>query len=121
MLRNVLESDLPVFFEHQLDSEATSMAAYRARERQAFMTHWRDNVLANPTSETRTILVDDRVAGYVASWEQEGKRLLAYWIGREYWGQGVARTAVDEFLNAHERRRPIHAFVALSNPRSIRV
>jgi hypothetical protein len=27
MLRNVMESDLPIFFEHQCDAEAASMAA----------------------------------------------------------------------------------------------
>jgi RimJ/RimL family protein N-acetyltransferase len=121
MLRNVLESDLPTFFEHQRDPEATSLAVYPAREWDAFVSHWRHKVLGNPTGESRTILVDDQVAGYVGSWEQDGRRLVAYWIGREYWGRGVVRSAVDEFLRTHERRRPIHAYVALSNTRSIRV
>ncbi|HEX6058687.1 MAG TPA: GNAT family N-acetyltransferase, partial [Gemmatimonadaceae bacterium] len=62
-----------------------------------------------------------RAAGYVTSWEEDGRRLIAYWLGREYWGRGLARSAVDEFLRIHERQRPIHAYVALSNARSIRV
>ena len=121
MLRHVVESDLPIFFEHQRDPEATSMAVFPAREWDAFLPHWRNNVLGNPANEARTILLDDQVAGYVASWEQDGKRLVGYWVGREHWGRGVARSALDEFLRAHELRRPIHAFVALSNVRSIRV
>ena len=32
MLRNVVEGDLRTFFEHQRDPEATSMAAYPAKE-----------------------------------------------------------------------------------------
>jgi len=121
MLRNVVEGDLQVFFEHQRDPEATAMAAYPAREWDAFMSHWRHKVLGVPANEARTILVDDQAAGYVASWEQDGRRLVGYWVGREYWGRGVTRSALDEFLRAHEHHRPIHAYVALSNARSIRV
>lgn len=39
-LRDVIASDLPIFFEHQLDLEATRMAAFPARDREAFMAHW---------------------------------------------------------------------------------
>lgn len=121
MLRNVVEDDLRTFFEHQRDPEATSMAVHRTREWDAFISHWRQNVLGNPSNEARTILVDDQVAGYVGSWEQDGKRLVAYWIGREYWGRGITFAALDEFLRIHEHHRPIHAFVAISNARSMRV
>lgn len=121
MLRNVVEGDLQTFFEHQRDPEATAMAAYPAKEWDAFMAHWRHKVLGDPANVARTILVDYQVAGYVASWEQDGRRLVGYWIGRAYWGRGVARSAVDEFLSTQERQRPIHAYVALSNARSIRV
>jgi RimJ/RimL family protein N-acetyltransferase len=69
----------------------------------------------------RTILVGDQVAGYVASWEQDGKRLVAYWVGREYWGRGVASSALAEFVKDHEHLRPLHAYVASTNTRSMRV
>lgn len=121
MLRNVLEDDLQTFYEHQRDPEATALAVYTAREWDAFLSHWHHNIFENPAAEARTILVDDKVAGYVGSWDQDGMRLLSYWIGREYWGRGVAHSAVEEFLQAHEHQRPIHAHVALSNARSIRV
>ena len=121
MLRNVVEGDLQTFFEHQRDPEATSMAVFPAREWDAFLSHWRHKVLGDPANQAWTILVDDQVAGYVASWEQDGRRLVAYWVGREYWGRGVARSALDEFLRTHEHHRPIHAHVALWNARSIRV
>ena len=121
MLRNVVEGDLPIFFEHQRDSEANSMAAFPARDWDAFISHWQHKVLGDAANKTRTILVDDQVAGYVCSWQGDGKRLVAYWVGREFWGRGVARSALQEFLRDHESRRPIHAYVALSNTRSIRV
>src|SRR6185436_8240673 len=79
------------------------------------------NVLGNAVNKTRTITVGDRVAGYVGSWESEGQRLLGYWLGQEFWGQGLAGRAVAEYLRDHERARPMHAYVAQSNVRSIRV
>jgi len=39
-LRDVLADDLPIFFEQQLDPEATQMAAFPARDRDALMAHW---------------------------------------------------------------------------------
>ena len=121
MLRNVVESHLRTFFEHQRDPEAIAMAASPTREWDAFMSHWRHKILEDPSNKARTVLVDDQVAGYVGSWEQDGRRLVGYWVGREYWGRGVARSALDEFLRTHEHHRPIHAQVVLSNARSIRV
>lgn len=122
MLRNVEESDLEIFFEHQQDIDATSMAAFPGRDWDSFISHWRENVLGNPVNKAFTIVVDgNRVAGYVASWRQDDRRLIAYWIGKEYWGRGIAASALDEFLRNNEHHRPMHAYVALSNLRSMRV
>src|SRR5262245_46159057 len=113
MLRNVVAADLRIFFEHQRDPEATAMAAFPTRDWDAFISHWQCNVLGNPANLVRTILVGDQVAGYVSSWEQDGKRLVAYWVGREHWGRGVTSLALAEFLQDHERHRPLHAYVAV--------
>ena len=121
MLRDVLEEDLPIFFEHQRDADARRMAAFPGREWDAFVAHWRTKVFAEPSAKVRTVELDGRVAGYVSSWESDGKYLIAYWIGKEHWGRGVATAAVTEFLTAHETRRPIHAYVVRANVRSIRV
>jgi hypothetical protein len=40
VLRDVTEENLPIFFEHQRDPEANRMAAFAARDRDAFMAHW---------------------------------------------------------------------------------
>jgi RimJ/RimL family protein N-acetyltransferase len=121
MLRDVVETDLPIFYEQQLDPESTRMAAFPAREEWAdFLSHWRTKVLGVPANRTQTIVWDDWVAGYIASWPEEERRLIAYWIGREYWGRGIATTALAEFLE-HDRTRPLHAFVAVHNIGSIRV
>lgn len=120
MLRDVNEADLPVFFEHQRDPIAARMAAFRSREREAFMTHWHERVLGTASNRARTIEVDGRPVGNVVSWEQGGRRLVGYWIGREHWGKGIATRALAEFLT-HEPTRPLHAWVAVDNPASIRV
>jgi len=120
MLRDVEEADLAVFFEHQRDPEANRMAAFPAREWDAFVAHWREKILGNASNRKKTIVVDDEVVGYVSSWEQDGKRLVAYWLGRPYWGRGIGTSALREFL-AHETTRPLHAFVAVQNVGSIRV
>ena len=121
MLRNVVAADLRIFFEHQRDPEATATAGFRSREWDAFIPHWQQSVLGNPANLVRTILVDDQAAGYVASWEQDGKRLVAYWVGREYWRRGVASSALAEFLKDCEQHRPLHAYVAVANTGSMRV
>lgn len=119
ILRDIRDEDLPILFEHQRDPEALRMAAFTSRERDAFMTHWRTNVL-RPENTTRAIVVDGVVVGNIGSWSQEGKRLVGYWIGREHWGKGLATQALSEFLT-QEPVRPLHAWVALHNRASIRV
>lgn len=119
ILRNVTDEDLPLFFEHQCDEEALRMAAFASRDLDAFMTHWRTRVLRSE-NVTRTIVVGDAVVGYVSSWDQDAQRLVGYWIGREYWGKGIATRALSAFL-VFEPIRPLHAWVALHNLASIRV
>jgi RimJ/RimL family protein N-acetyltransferase len=119
ILRSVTDEDLPIFFEHQRDPEALRMAAFSSRERDAFMTHWRTKVL-RPENVNRTIVVGRLAVGNIGSWEQEDKRLVGYWIGREHWGKGIATRALSEFL-VLEPARPLHAWAALHNRASIRV
>jgi RimJ/RimL family protein N-acetyltransferase len=119
-LRDVRDDDLPIFFAHQHDPEASRMAAFTAREWDAFMTHWRGTVLGNERAGKQTIVVDGEVAGNVVSWDQEAERLVGYWIGRDYWGRGIATAALLAYL-AYDTTRPLHAHVAAHNLGSIRV
>lgn len=68
----------------------------------------------------RTIEADGAVAGNVLSWEQDGQRLIGYWVGREYWGHGVATRALALFAD-QLATRPLYAHVAVHNVGSIRV
>ena len=118
-LRNVIQGDLPIFFEHQLDPVAAKMAAFPSRDREAFMAHWA-KIMANANVMNRTILFDEQVAGNIASFEMDGEREIGYWIGREFWGKGIASESLKQFLG-QEVRRPLFAHVAQHNIASRRV
>ncbi|MEW5987409.1 MAG: GNAT family N-acetyltransferase [Chloroflexota bacterium] len=118
-LRDVTESDLPIFFEQQLDPAATQMAAFPAREWEEFMAHW-TKILADQTNVLKTILFDGQVAGNIVSFEQHGEREVGYWLGRAYWGKGIATKALSQFLG-HVKPRPLYAHVAKHNVASIHV
>ncbi len=125
VLRDVTEGDLAIFFEHQRDPVANRMADFPPRDRDAFRAHW-TKILADESVAKKTILFDGRlfdgrVAGNVVSFEQDGERQVGYWIGREYWGRGVATKALSVFLSRVEVRRPLHAGVAKHNLASKRV
>jgi RimJ/RimL family protein N-acetyltransferase len=49
-----------------------------------------------------------------------GEREVTYWIGRSYWGKGIATNALKAFL-AVDRSRPLYARVASDNVASGRV
>ena len=118
-LRDVQPADLPVLFEHQRDPAANEMAAFPAREREAFMAHW-ERILADETVRAQAIVADGRLAGNVVSFEHDGRREVGYWIGREFWGGGVASAALAAFLEG-ETARPLYAGVARHNAASLRV
>jgi RimJ/RimL family protein N-acetyltransferase len=118
-LRPFCEDDLPALFAHQLEPEATAMAGFPSRDAEAFAAHWA-RLGSDPTVETAVVEVDGVVAGNVGSWVEDGRRLLGYWIGREFWGRGVATEAVRAFV-ASTRDRPLHALVATHNAASMRV
>jgi RimJ/RimL family protein N-acetyltransferase len=123
LLRDVVNDDLPIFFEQQLNKEANYMAAFTAKDptnQEAFTAHWLRN-LANETTINKTIVFDGQVAGSVASYEYEGRPEVTYWLGKEYWGKGIATWALKEFLSRYNKTRPIYARVAKDNPGSRRV
>src|SRR3954463_13230482 len=118
-LREVLDDDLDELFAQQADPESYTLADLPPRERPAFDAHW-SRIRSDPEVTIRTIDVDGRVAGHTLSFERMGVRLVGYWLGREYWGRGLATEALAALLEIEERR-PLLAQVAKTNPRSIRV
>lgn len=118
-LRSVEDGDLEVFFDHQADPQAVEMAAFPARDKDQFAAHWA-KVRGNDTLVVRTIVADGMVAGNIGSWQENGQQLLGYWVGREWWGRGVATQALA-LLVEEVWVRPLYAHVAVHNVGSIRV
>lgn len=118
-LRDVIQSDLPIFFEQQLDPEATQMAAFPSRGKDAFTAHW-NKIMADDSGLIKTILFHGDVAGHIVCFEQLGAREVGYWLGKKYWGKGIATKALKEFLKQIETR-PLFAHVAKHNVASRRV
>jgi RimJ/RimL family protein N-acetyltransferase len=119
IIRDVTASDLPVIFEQQLDPEAAAMASFPSRDRESFDAHWA-KIMADETVILRSILFNGQVAGYIVSWEQSGEREIGYWLGKEFWGRGIASESLRQFLD-QEKMRPLYAHVAKHNAASIRV
>ena len=119
LLRDVIDSDIPIFFEQQLDPEATAMADFPARDRESFMLHW-TKIMADKSVILKTILFDGQVAGNIVCWEMLGEREVGYWIGKEFWGRGIASESLRQFLGV-VKSRPLFAHVARHNVASKRV
>jgi RimJ/RimL family protein N-acetyltransferase len=115
----VSEEDIPIFFEHQIDPDACEMAAFKPRSRDEFMEHW-NKILGDGSILKQAIVLEHQVAGYVVCFERGGVRQVGYWIGKTFWGQGVASRAVATFVD-FVQQRPLYAYVAKHNRASLRV
>ena len=118
-LRSVEDRDLDVFFGHQADPQAVEMAAFPARDKDQFAAHWA-KLRADDALVVRTIVADGVVAGNLGSWQENGQQLLGYWVGREFWGRGVATQALALLVD-EVSTRPLYAHVVVHNLGSIRV
>ena len=121
-LRDVNEDDLSVFYGQQLDPSAIYMAAFTAEDptnRKAFDAHWQ-RILADKRINVKTIVFQDQIAGHIACFERLNNLEVSYWIGRDYWGKGIATDALSEFLMII-KTRPLFARTASDNAASIRV
>ncbi|GAA5209335.1 GNAT family N-acetyltransferase [Streptomyces thinghirensis] len=120
-LREVHDSDLPVFFRQMNDPEALRMAAFTPEDPadwDAFETHWRK--IRASVDVVRTILGDGDVIGSAAVYGEPGEREVTYWVDRAYWGRGVA-TAALRVLLTEVPDRPLYARAAADNTGSLRV
>ena len=122
LLREIHEDDLDIFFEQQKDPQANYMAAFTredAADRDAFEAHWK-KIMHDDTIKIKTILYKGETAGSVLSYIQSGETEVSYWIGKAYWGKGIASAALKAFLEI-QKRRPLYARAAGDNRGSIRV
>jgi len=118
-IRPVESSDLEIFYAHQLDQDAIRIAAFAPRNKAAFEAHW-EKILRLSQNVTQTVVADGQVAGYVACFPRGENLEVAYWLGREFWGKGLATQALKQLLHL-VKNRPIFARTVADNVGSIRV
>lgn len=121
-LREVIDSDYPLFFTHQLDREANWMAAFTVidpSDRAAYDE--RQARFRNDESIIkRTVLGDGEVVGNIVIYGEPEFREVSYWIDKRFWGQGIATKALLLLLKEIPDR-PLYARVAKDNLGSMRV
>ncbi len=123
-LHEVRPQDLDVLFDQQRDEAANRMAAFTAKDpsdRVAFDAHWK-RILEDHQVSMKIVVFEGRVVGNVGSFFDPdlGKLEVTYWVGREFWGRGLATLALQAFLR-EITARPIYARAAADNVASIRV
>ena len=113
ILRPVIASDLPILFAQQLEPEAVALSTYPSKDKGEFMRHW-EGILKNKSIIARTIIYKERIAGHIICWKEKYEQQVGYWIGKQFWGRGIATSALREFL-VEVKIRPVYAHVANHN------
>lgn len=93
--------------------------AEREARKATFLDRWND-MLADETVLARTIVWKGDVAGYVVRAIQRDKPTISSWLGRAYWGKGIATDSVRDFLDL-VKERPVYARVAYDNLAALQV
>ncbi|WP_228457484.1 GNAT family N-acetyltransferase [Chryseobacterium indologenes] len=92
-LRSTTIADLPILFRFQLDPEANHLAAFTSKDsanQEAYLAKY-TKLLADPTVNNQTIIVDTVIAGSIAKFMMEGDAEITYWIDKSFWGKGSLR------------------------------
>jgi ribosomal-protein-alanine N-acetyltransferase len=115
-LRPTNLNDLETLFIFQLDEEANRLAAFTSKnpsDKNAYIEKW-TRLLSDEKVNSRTILLKKEIVGSIAKYEMEGDAEITYWIGKEFWGKGIATSALKKFLEI-EKTRPIFGRIAFDN------
>ena len=121
-LRQTEIPDLELFFQFQLDKEASFLAAFTPKDptnREAYLEKYIKH-LADPTINMQTILLGETIVGSIAKFIIEGDTEITDWIDKNFWGKGITTEALRSFLTS-ENSRPIFGRVAFDNIGSQRV
>ena len=116
ILVETVRNDLDTLFQFQLDEEANRLAAFTPKDpsdKNAYIEKYAKH-LVDPTINNQTIRVDGEIVGSIAKFIMHGEAEITYWIDKKFWGQGIATSALNEFLKI-EQNRPIYGRVAFDN------
>jgi [ribosomal protein S5]-alanine N-acetyltransferase len=108
--------ELSTFFQFQLNEEAIYLAAFTPKDPANEATYLEKYArhLADPTIHMCTIKLNNVIVGSIAKFVLQGDAEITYWIDRNFWGQGIASTALHNFLKI-EQTRPLFGRVAFDN------
>ena len=115
-LKRTNQNDLETLFLFQLDKDANYLAAFTSKnpsDKNAYIEKW-TRLLSDEKINVRTILLKNKIVGSIAKFEMEGNAEITYWIGKEFWGKGIASTALKKFLEI-EKTRPLFGRIAFDN------
>ncbi|PKF73855.1 GNAT family N-acetyltransferase [Chryseobacterium sp. PMSZPI] len=115
-LRPTTVEDLDLLFQFQLDQEGRHLAAFTSKDtvnKETYLAKY-TKLLNDPTVNNQTIIADSMIAGSIAKFVMMGDTEITYWIDKEFWGKGVASSALKNFLTL-EKNRPIFGRVAFDN------
>ena len=115
-LKATTPTHLHTLFEFQRETEANYLAAFTSNDpndKNAYLKKW-SNLLLNNSINCKTIIVNNAIVGSITKFEMDQKAEITYWIGKQYWGQGIASKALKQFLEM-ESTRPLYGRVAFDN------
>ncbi|MGA5299339.1 GNAT family N-acetyltransferase [Nucisporomicrobium flavum] len=121
-LRPVRDDDLDSLFDQMRDPVAVRMAAFTADDpddRAEFDAHMR-RLRTSPEIDLWAVTAGGELAGTIASFPVGADTEITYWIGRSWWGRGVATAALRLYLG-RLAVRPITARAASDNAGSLAV
>lgn len=116
------KEDLNAFFGFQLNAEAAYMAAFTAKDaadKKAYLEKY-TKFLSDPAIHMCTIRARGVIVGSIAKFVIGSDAEITYWIDKKHWRQGIAGTALKDFLQI-ERTRPLRGRVAFDNVGSQKV
>ncbi len=115
-LKCTTQDDLETLFLFQLDEDSNYLAAFTSKnpsDKAAYIKKW-TRLLSDEKINVRTILLKNKIVGSIAKFEMGGNAEITYWIGKEFWGKGIATTALKKFLEV-EKTRPLFGRIAFDN------
>jgi RimJ/RimL family protein N-acetyltransferase len=98
------------------------MAAFTAKDQgdlDAFIAHW-TKIRSDDGIIKKTILFEQQIAGSILCFPDQGRLEVGYWLGKQYWGQGIATRALLAFLE-EVKIRPLYARAAKDHIASLRI
>ena len=64
----------------------------------AFDARWK-KILNSSQNTNRTVVAEGQVAGHISCYPHGENMEVTYWLGREFWGRGLAIQALNRMLH----------------------